>query len=64
MTLSGYGTRKLKVWINLLREQGWSIEDQKFLIDYWMEHHDEDGIVIAKGHPLYVTPGDNGGSMK
>ena len=47
------GQRKLKEWIALLSEQGWSKEDKQKLVDYWLEHHDEDGVVIAKGHPLY-----------
>lgn len=55
MNLSRQGERKLKEWINLLGEQGWNTPDKKYLVDYWLEHHDEDGVVIAKGHPLYAA---------
>lgn len=58
MTLNQRGLRKLKKWIALLEEQGWSREDKNFLIDYWVAHHDEDGVVIAKGHPLYSAAVD------
>lgn len=53
MTLSRQGQRKLREWIALLNEQGWSKPDKQHLVDYWLAHHDEDGVVIAKGHPLY-----------
>lgn len=53
MNLSRQGQRKLEEWVRLLHEQGWSQPDKQYLVDYWLEHHDEDGVVIAKGHPSY-----------
>lgn len=45
MTLSAQGQRKLKEWIALLEEDGWSKPDKQWLVDYWLEHHDEDGKI-------------------
>jgi hypothetical protein len=54
VSLSRQGLHKLKEWIALLDRDGWSKEDKQWLVDFWLEHHDEDGVVIALGHPLYV----------
>lgn len=56
MTLNRRGQKKLREWIDLLTRDGWSKDDKQWLVDYWLEHHDdEDGVVIAKGHPLYAA---------
>lgn len=47
MNLSRQGQRKLKEWIDLLQEQGWSVPDKQFLVDYWLQHHDEDGSFVS-----------------
>lgn len=62
--LSRTGQRKLQEWVALLQEQGWSKPDKQFLVDYWLEHHDEDGVVIANGHPLYSAALDEQGDKK
>jgi len=41
--LNRQGQRKLKEWIDLLQDQDWSAPDKQYLVDYWLEHHDEDG---------------------
>ena len=43
--LSRHGEARLKEWISLLTEQGWSKEDKCYLVDYWLEHHDENGVI-------------------
>jgi hypothetical protein len=60
MELTRRGHARLKEWVALITEQGWSQPDKCFLVDYWLAHHDEDGIVIAKGHPLYKEPSRGG----
>ena len=48
MALSRQGERKLKEWIDLLTRDGWSKPDKQFLVDYWLEHHDEDGKFLSR----------------
>lgn len=55
VNLSSMGQRKLKEWIALLNEQGWSKPDKQYLVDYWIEHHDEDGKIKPS------KPQDSGG---
>ena len=49
MAASQQGMRKFKEWIALLKEQGWSLDDQKFLMDFWWKHHDDDGVIFPPG---------------